>query len=95
MIDPTGVLSFLLSLSDEWRNPNIIVISPLNDIENEPAHQKIIEEGNDTRWVAERNLRRMTREGWKPVTERDRLGRPSIFMDANKELLLMFRGTEN
>lgn len=91
MVDPTGILSFLLNLSEEWREPNIVVISPLDDIDNEPAYQKVVEKGHKTRWVAERNLRRMSRDGWKPVTERDRLRRPSIFMDANKELLLMFR----
>lgn len=91
MVDPGGILGFLLSLSEEWRNPNVIQIWPLDDIENEPAYQRIINEGHEVRWVAERRLRAVSRDGWQPVTERDRLGRPSVFMDRNNELLLMYR----
>lgn len=91
MVDPSGILSFLLSLSEEWRNPNVIQIWPLNDIENEPAYQRITQEGHQVSWVAEHRLRSVSRDGWLPVTERDRVGRPSVFMDRNKELLLMYR----
>jgi hypothetical protein len=92
MIDPSGFLGVLLTLSEEWRNPSVAVISPLSVITNEPAYQKAVAEGHEVSWVTERNLRRRCREGWKPVTERDGFGRPTIFMDANKEQLLMFRG---
>lgn len=94
MVDPTGILGLLASLSDEWREPSEAVISPLSDVENEPAYQKVVEERHRTRWVAERNIRRMHRDGWKPVTARDRIGRPTVFVDARKETLLMFRPTE-
>ena len=91
MIDPTGILGVLLTLSEEWRNPSKGLVSPLSDIKHEAAYRETVAEGHEIRWVKERNLRRMHREGWKPVTERDPIGRPTIFMDAKKELLLMFR----
>lgn len=93
MVEPISILSFLLSLSGNWRNPNIIVISPISDIKNEPVYQRAIQKDQKTRWVAEKNLRRFSREGWEPLTERDNLARPSIFMDANKKLLVMCRKT--
>src|SRR5688500_5487272 len=91
MIDPTGILGVLLSLSQEWRSPTVVLISPLTDITNEPVYQKAIADGHSVRWVKQRNLRRQHRDGWKPITKRDRIGRPTVFMDAKKELLLMFR----
>lgn len=94
MIDPSGILGFLVSLSEEWREPSEAVISPLSDIENEPAYQKAIADGHKVRWVAERNLRPKAREGWKPLTERDKIGRPIVFVDANKEVLAMLRPSE-
>ncbi len=89
MYDPSGALSFLLSLSDEWRNPKEALIHPLADIENEPAYRKALAEGHSVRWVT--NHRRFHREGWKPVTERDKVGRPTVFVDKNKKSLLMYR----
>lgn len=94
MIDPIGILGLLANLSDEWRDPSEALISPLSDIENEPTYQQAVKDGAEVAWVAERNVRRKHREGWQPLTERDRLGRPTIFMDARKELLLMARWPE-
>lgn len=89
--DPTGILGLLYSLSAEWREVSEAIVSPQSDIENEPCYQKATSEGREVRWVAQEKVRRMSREGWKPLTERDKLLRPTIFVDRKKELLAMVR----
>jgi hypothetical protein len=42
-------------------------------------------EGHEFQWANELSLRQLKRDGWMPVAERDRMGRPTIFMDRLKE----------
>jgi hypothetical protein len=47
--------------------------------------------GHTLSWARETRLRQLKREGWKPVFERDMMGRPSIFMHRLEELVLVHR----
>ena len=47
------------------------------------------ENGHKLSWVRETKLRRLKRMGWRPVIERDKIGRPSIFVDRLEELVLV------
>lgn len=91
MVDPVAVIGFVYSLSKEWREVKAVVIWPLDVIENEPAWQKAQAEGHTLRWTAGRNLQRRSLEGWEPLTERDAFGRPPIFVDRNRESLVMMK----
>jgi hypothetical protein len=42
----------------------------------------------------ELELRQLARKGWKPVIERDAIGRPYIFVDRLDELVLVHRPPE-
>jgi hypothetical protein len=95
MIDPSGILGVLYSLSKEWREPSIAIMSPISKVEDEPAYKKTVAEGCELCWVRLGKIRERHRNGWKPLTERDKLGRPTIFMDRNKEQVLMLRPRGN
>jgi hypothetical protein len=91
MIDLAALAALFYETSKEWREPTVIRIAPLAAAEQEPIVQAIKAQGHQLRWIREEGLRQMARDGWKPVTERDKIGRPSIFMDKASELLLVHR----
>lgn len=63
----------------------------LEDAEQETVFRELKAAGHEFGWVRETRLRQLKREGWKPVFERDKIGRPTIFMDRKKERLLVHR----
>lgn len=86
-----SLASFAFSIFKNMTSKTIAHIHPLSDIENEPAYNNLKTEFGDKinfRWVSEANVRKLTRDGWEPVTEQNLNGR-TIFMDKNEELLLM------
>ena len=42
-------------------------------------------------WANVNRLRLLERDGWRPVAERDLVGRPTIFVDRLEELILVHR----
>lgn len=87
MIDLTG----LYQATKDWTEPKVARVDPLDDIENEPVFQKLKSAGHELVWAREEKLRRLKREGWEPVAERDQIGRPTVFMDRLQELILLHR----
>ena len=66
------------------------------DVERNPLRgdKEAIAAGHKLGWLWAGRIRQHKRNGWKPVTERTKLGLPSIFMDRNKELILMSKPGE-
>ena len=93
MIDPSGFLGLLYSLSKEWTEASEVPIG-MQDAEHEPALQKAKADGHQVGWVRKINLRSMYQDGWKPLTDRDKLGRPTFFVDPKRELLLMYKKSD-
>src|SRR6266436_1398175 len=91
MVDLVGLASLFFEASKKWTEPKVVIIDPLNEAENEPSFQRAKAEGHQLGWLHVSRVRTLQRDGWKPATERDKIGRPTIFMDRNKELLLMHR----
>ena len=89
MVDPFSLLSSLHDLIEDYTEERVILIEPLSDIENEPTYQRLKSEGHEIRWAKVGKMRARSREGWHPVIERDRLKHPQVFMDRNKELILI------
>jgi hypothetical protein len=88
MIDLSGLASLFFEVSKEWREPNVVRI---DGVDQEPVCQKLKADGCKLRWSREAKVRERARDGWKPVTERDRIGRPTIFLDRKGQSLLMFK----
>jgi hypothetical protein len=91
MIDLIEVGSLFFKASKEWLEPKVIRIDPLDSIEQEQVVRDLKAKRHELQWANEIRLRQLARDGWKPVSERDRIGRPSIFMDRLKELILVHR----
>ena len=91
MVDLVGLASLFFEVSKKWTEPKVVIIDPLSEAENEPFFQKAKAEGHQLAWPHVSRIRKHQRDGWKPVAERDKIGRPTIFMDRNKELILMHR----
>jgi hypothetical protein len=77
-----------------WTTERIILIAPLDDIENEPTYQSLKEQGVTFRWWRLDQKHQRIREGWEQVVKRDRFGRPRIFMGGRQELVLMQRQSD-
>lgn len=63
----------------------------LSDVEHEKAYLDLKAAGHAFQWAPETRLRQLKSEGWAPVFERDTTGRPTIFTDRKKELVLLHR----
>jgi hypothetical protein len=87
MIELAGLASLFFEASKEWTEPKVVRMHQLSAIEHEPVYQRLKADGDEMRWVK----RQLAREGWRPVTERDAIKRPVIFMDRNSELVLLYR----
>jgi len=94
MIDLAGIANLFFEASKEWREPKVARIDPLEDIENEQIFKDLKAKGHTFEWAKTEHLRRLKREGWAPVHERDAIGRPTIFMDRLQELILIHRLAE-
>src|SRR5258708_39911082 len=94
MIDPAALGSLLVEFfgaSKEWREPKIAKFDRPDDAEKEEVYRDLKAKGHQLQWVRESRLRQLKRNGWKPVVERDRIGRPTVFMDCLSELILVHR----
>jgi len=94
MIDLAALGSLFVEIfgaSKEWTVPKIVRFDPLDDAENEQVVRDLRARGHRLDWVYEHRLRQLKRDGYKPVFERDRVGRPSVFMDLKSELILVHK----
>ena len=93
LIDLTGLASLFYEASKEWTEPKVVRVHRLSAIEHEPVFQRHKADGDEMHWAAETKVYQLASEGWRPVTERDAIKRPVIFMDRNSELVLLYRAT--
>jgi len=89
-----GLFVDVFGISKEWSTPKMIRFEHLDDILHEKVVRDLEAEGHELIWVREARLRPLQREGWKPVIERDKFGRPSIFVDRREELVLVHRAPQ-
>ena len=94
MIELETVLGLLGPVAKNWIQPEVMLFDPISDIDSEPNFRERKAQGAQFRWVKEGKLRAREREGWKPFYDRDALLRPKVYMDKNRELLLMVKDTE-
>jgi len=97
MIDLAALGSLFVDvfgISKEWSTPKMRRFEHLDDILHEKVVRDLEAEGHELIWVREARLRPLQREGWKPVIERDKFGRPSIFVDRREELVLVHRAPQ-
>ena len=94
MIDLVGLAALFFEASKEWREPQTARIRPLSAIEHEPIYQRLKADGHEMSWANETKVRQLAREGWRPVTDRDAIKRPIIFMDRDSKLVLMHRASQ-
>ena len=95
MIDPTGLASLFYDIFKDWKEHRIAHVDPLSAIEQEPVYQDLKAKAHTFKWPRQTQLRQVAREGWQPVVERDQLGRGTIFVDRNEELILVHRIPED
>lgn len=93
MIDLIALAGLFFEGSKQWTEPKVVKIN-LNDLENEPAIKKAKADGGIVQGTNEENLHKAKRDGWEPVTEYDKLGRPTIFTDPLGKMIFM-RRTKN
>ncbi|GLR81276.1 hypothetical protein HUE56_05940 (plasmid) [Azospirillum oryzae] len=85
-----GLFPAVLQATKEWTEPKVARIAMGTEME-EPAYLALKEKGHEFGWPRIEQVRDRSRKGWEPVTERDALGRPTIFTDPREELLLVHR----
>ena len=90
MVDLAGLARLFFDVSKDWTEPKVKIIHPLGKVDNEPAFQTLKADSHVS-WRLVISIRRLKRQGWEPVAERDSIGRPTIYMDQDKELILMHR----
>jgi len=94
MIDLAALGSLFVEIfgaSKEWTEPKIARFDPVDEANKEPIVRDLMVRGDKLQWVNEMRLRELKRNGWTPVVERDRIGRPTVFMDRLSELILVNR----
>jgi hypothetical protein len=74
-----------------WFRPKVVRLEHLMDAEDEEVVRHLRAKGHELHWVLETRLRQFQRDGWKPVTQWDKTGRRSIFMDSREEIVLLHR----
>jgi hypothetical protein len=90
MIDITSIVSLFFTAEKQWKEPKVAKIR-MPDIVDEPIYKELKAKNHELTWSLESNLRKMQRDGWQPVTERDKLGRPTIFSDQYGDQILLHR----
>lgn len=91
MIDLASLGSLFSTVLKDSREPNVVRISLLPEIDHEPEYQRLKSEGRPMRWVGQAMLHRYSRQGWRPVTRCDRTGSPTVFMDRHGRLVLLYQ----
>ena len=91
MLDLAGLADLFLEPSDTWHEPAVVTIHDLTRFEDGPLFQRLYAEGHAFRFVDGTRLRELAWNGWEPVIEVDGDGRPVIFTDRRKELVLVHR----
>ena len=76
-----------------WVRPKVVRLEYLLDAEDEQVVRRLRTKGHELHWVLETRLGQLQRDGWKPVTQWDKIGRRSIFMDRREEIILLHRRT--
>jgi hypothetical protein len=74
-----------------WFRPKVVRLEYLLDAEDEKVVRRLRTKGHELHWTLETRLRELQRDGWKPVTQWDKTGRRSIFMDGREEIILLHR----
>ena len=74
-----------------WFRPKVVRLESLLDAEDEQVVRRLRTKGHELHWGLETRLRQLQRDGWKPVTQWDKTGRWSIFMDLREEIILLHR----
>ena len=74
-----------------WFRPKVVRLDYLMDAEDVEVVGHLRAKGHELHWVLETRLREFQRDGWKPVTQWDKTGRRSIFMDDREEIILLHR----
>jgi hypothetical protein len=74
-----------------WFRPKVVRLEYLMDAEDEEVVRRLRAKGHELHWILETRLGEFQRDGWKPVTQWDKTGRRSIFMDNREELILLHR----
>jgi hypothetical protein len=72
-----------------WFRPKVVRLEYLLDADDEEVVRRLRAKGHELHWVLETRLRESQRDGWKPVTQWDKTGQRSIFMDNREELFLL------
>jgi hypothetical protein len=86
-----GLFAEIFPATKGWREPKVERVEHLDAMESEEVVTSLKANGHELSWARETSMRRLKREGWAPVVERDRLGRPTIFTDRLQELVLVHR----
>jgi hypothetical protein len=97
MIDLAALGSLFVEIfgaSKEWTEPKIARFDPVDEANKEPIVRDLMARGDKLQWVDEMRLRELKRNGWTPVVERDRIGRPTVFMDRLSEVILVHRRSD-
>jgi hypothetical protein len=97
MIDLAALGSLFVEIfgaSKEWTEPKIARFDPVDEANKEPIVRDLMARGDKLQWVDEMRLRELKRNGWTPVVERDRIGRPTVFMDRLSEVILGHRRSD-
>lgn len=74
-----------------WREPKVERVGHLHGMDREEVVIGLRAKGHELSWAREPDMRQIKSEGWAPVIEHDRLGRPTIFTDRFQELILVHR----
>jgi hypothetical protein len=91
MIDLAALATLFFEVSKQWTEPKVVRFDPLDDADKEEVVRDLRRKRHELSWVYDIRLRKLKREGWEPVCERDAIGRPAIFTDRLQELVLVHR----
>lgn len=94
MINLEALASLFFEPMSEPAEPNVMRMSHLLAIDYEPECQRLRSEGRLMRWVGETRLYQYSLRGWRPVTKRDSVGGPTVFMDTGGKLVLLYQAGE-
>jgi hypothetical protein len=92
-IDLVGLTTLFVDVFGEstgWTEPRAVRI---NDAQ-EPVVRDLEKAGHRLLWSRQELLRQRKLDGWKPVFERDAIGRPTIFLDRRGETVLLHHAPE-
>jgi hypothetical protein len=94
MIDLTALTNLFVDVfgtSKDLTTPKVVRVERLGHVNNEKVVQDLKDKEHEFAWLHYTKLRQLKHQGWKPVTERDSVGRPSIYVDPLGELVFVHR----